>query len=72
MSTLNNPGPFDCLKKLDRDEPYFVFRANDPLAPKTVRKWAYDHLQKNGVNKIDKTLEALRVADEMEIWPRRK
>ena len=29
-----------CLNKADDDEPIFVLRANDPLAPLIVREWA--------------------------------
>jgi len=32
--------PNSCLNKAADDEPLFVFRANDPLAPQLVREWA--------------------------------
>lgn len=41
MSTKINPGKFDCYAKLARDEPYFVLRAKDPIAPDMVRAWRY-------------------------------
>ncbi|MCK5615395.1 hypothetical protein KAR91_76735 [Candidatus Pacearchaeota archaeon] len=72
MSTLNNPGPHDCLKKVHPDEPIFVLCARDPLAPRCVRKWAYDALQRNDGTKIDKINEALKTADEMEEWQKNR
>ena len=40
MSTKNDPGPFDCYAKLASDEPYFLLRAKDPVAPFLVMAWA--------------------------------
>ena len=39
MGTKNNPGNFDCYAKLADDEPYFVLRAKDPIAPFLVGAW---------------------------------
>jgi len=39
MSTKQNPGPFDCYAKLAPDEPYFVLRAKDPIAPQLITVW---------------------------------
>ena len=39
MSTKNDPGKFDCYKKLADDEPYFVLRAKDPIAPYLIEIW---------------------------------
>ena len=74
MGTKNNPGPFDCYAKADPDEPIFVLRAKDPLAPALVRLWAhvrrvYD--QKNSPITpfdSDKYFEANQCADQMEDW----
>ena len=40
MATKNNPGQYDCYEKAHPDEPLFVLRANDVLAPYLVRIWA--------------------------------
>lgn len=39
MSTRTQPGPFDCYAKLEFDEPYFLLRGKDPVAPFLVRLW---------------------------------
>lgn len=39
MATKNNPGEFDCYAAADPDEPIFILRANDELAPIIVRMW---------------------------------
>lgn len=55
-----------CYDKAADDEPLFVLRAQDILAPEMVREWAY-RAQKAGVPfaKVD---EARRCADLMEDW----
>lgn len=40
MGTKTNPGKYDCLSKLEPDEPYFVLMARDPLAARLVDLWA--------------------------------
>ncbi len=40
MGTKANPDEFDCYDKAADDEPMFVLRAKDPLAPILVRLWA--------------------------------
>lgn len=40
MGTKNNPGEYDCYAAAAPDEPLFILRANDPLAPHLVRLWA--------------------------------
>jgi len=39
VSTKLNPGPFDCYAKLAEDEPYFLLRAKDVIAPAVIRYW---------------------------------
>lgn len=39
MATKNNPGKYDCYAKLDGDEPYFLFRAKDPVGHDFVEAW---------------------------------
>lgn len=72
-----------CLQKVSDDEPIFVLRAQDRLAPALVRQWARDMLIHgligNAVEDPDK-IEELRTrakeacdqADEMERWHTRK
>ena len=40
MGTKANPGKFNCYAKAADDEPIFVLRAKDALAPDVVRYWA--------------------------------
>ena len=39
MGTKANPGQFDCYAAAADDEPLFVLRANDPLAPSLLRRF---------------------------------
>jgi hypothetical protein len=66
-----------CLNKAADDEPLFVLRANDELAPAIVREWAtrYDRV-KSRANvtgamtsvQAAKYREANMIADMMEMW----
>jgi hypothetical protein len=40
MGTKENPGQIDCYGAAAPDEPIFVLRASDELAPIVVRVWA--------------------------------
>lgn len=68
MATLNDPGQYDCLKKLKEnpDMPYFLLLASDPLAPKGVRDWSA-RAQQAGVAP-EKCAEAIECAEAMEAW----
>ena len=44
MGTKADPGRYDCHAAAADDEPMFVLRANDPLAPDLVRAWAARYL----------------------------
>lgn len=59
-----------CLIKAADDEPIFVLRAQDMLAPESVREWANRAL-KCGLPHA-KYEEALALAAKMEQWPNRK
>ena len=59
-----------CITKAADNEPLFVLRAQDMLAPSLVRMWAID-AEQAGCPK-EKVLEALALADAMEAWPNRK
>lgn len=73
LKKLEVRDPSSCLNNAERDEPIFVLRANDELAPDVVREWArmYD-IRKRGLGitqkQIDKLKEALALADQMERW----
>jgi hypothetical protein len=66
-------GP-SCLTRAAADEPLFVLRANDELAPSVVLWWADRYaLSKGGYNKLTskqraKCDEASALARKMEIW----
>jgi hypothetical protein len=75
MSTKNNPGAYDCLAACAPDEPYFVLRANDPLAPGMVRGWAMQRAHQifggqkpNTPEAWAKVAEAVQCAHDMEVW----
>jgi len=59
----------DASRALERaadDEPIFVLRARDLIAPETVREWAY-RAAKAGAPR-EKVVEARACADAMEDW----
>lgn len=66
--------PHGCLGAAADDEPIFVLRANDELAPSIVRMWAYDYREaKQRIGHYNKPRdakfkEALALADQMEEW----
>jgi hypothetical protein len=64
-------GP-SCLTRADSNEPIFVLRANDELAPEIVRRWANLYISSKGVfaseKQIEKFKEAMALADLMEEW----
>ena len=41
MGTLNNPGNYDCLSKLDPDEPFFLLRGKDPVGANLALAWRF-------------------------------
>lgn len=55
-----------CYDRAAPDEPIFVLRAQDIIAPEIVREWAF-RAKKAGVPK-EKVDEARRLADQMEDW----
>jgi hypothetical protein len=66
MPTKQNPGMYDCYAKLADDEPYFVLRAKDPMAPALIRLWAEARRVQYG--DYPKLHEALDCAIQMEGW----
>jgi hypothetical protein len=59
-----------CFAKAAIDEPLFVLRAQDKLAPIVIRLWA-ELAAFHGAG-LEKVHEAKRLAFEMEQWPTRK
>jgi hypothetical protein len=63
-----------CLEKVEVDEPIFVLRAHDPMAPTLVRIWAERwrlmHLGKGTytAGRKVKVKEAIEQADAMDTW----
>lgn len=72
MGTLNNPGAYDCLKKLQAnpDMPYFLLLASDKRAPKRVRDWAAEVLADPTATprEREKAAEAYEVAGKMDAY----
>jgi hypothetical protein len=62
--------PNSCLNKAADDEPVFVLRGRDALAPEIVRDWA-NRAEANGAS-ADKVDEARALADKMHAWPARR
>ena len=67
-------GP-SCLTSAADDEPIFVLKSTDELAPSIVRDWAQRYrIQKTWhgndwtEKQQDKYYEALALADKMEVW----
>ena len=67
-----------CIKAAADDEPLFVLRANDELAPDIVIFWANAYLRKHtnaGTMtevRLAKYAEAVETAGKMEDWKRKK
>lgn len=59
-----------CLGKAADDEPVFVLRAQDKLAPAIISVWV-EWAKEYGCPK-EKLDEAVRTATEMKEWPHRK
>jgi hypothetical protein len=58
-----------CLSKVAEDEPVFVLRAKDGLAPTVVKIWALIAKQAGVLD--EKCVEAILLAEEMERWQER-
>jgi hypothetical protein len=55
-----------CLQNAGDNEPIFVLRAKDKLAPNVVRRWAAE-AGINGASQ-EKVEEAFELATKMEVW----
>ena len=58
------------LDKISDDEPIFVLRAQDLLAPMIIRLWA-EAAQHLGISD-ERYNEAIDAVEQMESWPTRK
>lgn len=66
---------YDCLAKLEPDEPCFVLIARDRASPAVIKVWATLWLQEISLGLRSETdraqvTQALKIATEMEIWER--
>lgn len=61
----------ECLKKVGDDEPIFILRAQDVLAPRAVRHWADLLAAHRGIDH-PKVLEAYKTAETMFKWSGKK
>jgi hypothetical protein len=59
--------PTSCLNKARAEEPLFVLRAKDPVAPFAVRAWA-DVAEARGAHEPAKIAEARALADQMDTY----
>ena len=66
----NLSDPESCLNKAGDEEPIFVLRAKDPIAPMVVHIWASLSEQLEA-HEIDKTRRAHQEATEMQQWRER-
>jgi hypothetical protein len=55
-----------CLGRAALDEPVFILRAQDILAPRVVVRWA--HLAEQAGSPIEKVRGALQLAKQMADW----
>jgi len=60
-----------CLKKVSKDEPIFVLRAQDKLSDWLVDMWALEAAKTLGLSN-PKVIEAQQCAAKMRKWPVRK
>lgn len=63
LKRLELSEPMSCLNKAHPDEPVFVLRAKDPMAPMTLRHWATMAM---GTHEEAKRKSAMDLANEME------
>lgn len=77
LKRLELTDPNSCMCSANDDEPVFVLRAHDELAPGLVRDWAERYLLTKtgdldpnalGGRQATKFHEALALADAMEEW----
>jgi hypothetical protein len=57
-----------CLGKAADDEPLFILRGQDMLAPDLVRRWARQAEMSAPGGRSEKAEEAYALADQMDAW----
>jgi hypothetical protein len=62
MGTKNDPGKFDCYAALDPNEPHFVLRSTDKLAPGLVRVWTALR-ENNPIGALDEFTTLVKTAE---------
>lgn len=79
MSTKNSPGEYDCFADVADDEPFFVLRANDPLAANIVNNWIsmrvsmiMQGVKPNELESWAKVQEAIKCRNDMIAWLQNK
>ena len=72
MGTKANPGQFDCYAAAADDEPLFVLRAKDPLAPALVHEWAnrYEDATMRELGGVVHERKGLEKSDEARVCAR--
>ncbi len=76
--TENILDPASCWNKAENDEPVFVLRANDPVAPANIILWAQQYLSSKGgyhrltLAQAEKYNRAMNTAQAMKEWRNKK
>jgi hypothetical protein len=70
MGTKNNPGAFDCYANAEPDEPIFILRGCDAMAPMLVAIWA--SMREAQCENPQKVEEAYDCAEAMRAWAEAK
>lgn len=66
--------PNSCWNKAEDDEPVFILRANDPVAPANIILWAQQYLSSKGgyyrmsPEHVAKYNDAMNAAEAMRAW----
>ena len=76
VKAFERANPSSCWNKAAEDEPVFVLRSNDELAPDLVEAWAKEYFLRKSAEQdgklssqqIAKYEEALQLAKQMRIW----
>jgi hypothetical protein len=76
LKAMELKDPNSCLNRAEDDEPIFVIRANDELAPSIVRNWCAHYMVSKGdaitAQQQIKLQEAMDISYAMKLWKERK
>jgi len=67
---IERSDPDSCWNKAEDDEPLFILRAQDALAPIVVKYWA--QIAQDAGAPREKIMSAWQLAQAMAEWPNRK